>query len=178
MAEIMAAHLSVVVRKAVRVRLRFGQEEQPDVFIHVARDHDDLGRLEVLLAVRHVRDAGDPPLSVDLYRRDRRPRDHLQPPCCLSARNRGHGRRVLRVHVTAAGVAEAVIHAARAVLIRLGVDPRRAGKRMPAERARRARHLVEKSGPSECRHRILAPARPFKWIATGVDAPADVASLP
>src|SRR5439155_27174394 len=84
---------------------------------------------------------------------------------------------VFRVDMTAASVAEPVVHTARSILVRAGVDRRGPRKRMPAERARGVPHLLEEPRPPKRRHRVVALAWTFEDIAGAIDLSADVARL-
>ena len=153
-AQVMAADLPVIVRQPVRKRLRLRQQQQPRVFVGVTRQQYDLRRLNEFLAVGHVRHAGDLALVVGVDRRHVRARHDFQLPGFLRARNGRHARAVLGVDVAAALVAEAVIHARGAVLIRARVDRGGPGKRVPAEAARRGGHQIDEAGAAQRRHRV------------------------
>src|SRR5262249_18721370 len=79
--------------------------------------------------------------------------------------------------MTAARVAEAVVHAAGAVLIIARVDRRRSRKRMPAQPLGCRRHFVVERRPPQRRHRVFLLARTLEWIAARVDLAIDVAGL-
>src|SRR5207247_10790004 len=55
-AEVMPAHLSMVVREAVRIGLRFRQKQDADILVDIAGKQHDVCRLEVLHAVLEVVD--------------------------------------------------------------------------------------------------------------------------
>src|SRR5213592_1071748 len=95
----------------------------------------------------------------------------------LGARDRRDGCGVLRVDMTSATVAETVVHARGAILVRARVHGRRAGKWMPAERAAGARHLVEKRRSAQRRHRIPPLPGTLERIAARIDFSTDVARL-
>ena len=137
--EVVPADLAVIVRQALREGLRRREQQQPRVLVGVGREQHHLGRLEELLLAGHVGDPGDLALVVHLDLRDVRFGHDLEAPGLLRARNRRDVRAVLGVHVAAAAIAEAVVHARRAVLVAPGVDGRRAGERVPAERLGRCR---------------------------------------
>ena len=79
--------------------------------------------------------------------------------------------------MAAAAVAEAVILAARALVIGRRVDRRRAREGVPAELARGARHAFGEFGAAQRRHRIAALARPLEDVAARIDDAVDVAGL-
>ena len=118
MAEVVPADLPVIVRQAVWKRLRLREQQQARVLVGVAGEQHDLGRLEVLDAVGDVVHAGHAALVVDVDRWSRaRACTTLRLAGRLRARNGRDVRAVLRIHMAAAAVAEAVVHARRAVLI-------------------------------------------------------------
>jgi hypothetical protein len=118
MTDEVAPHLSVIVRQPLRIGWRFREQEQPRVLVRIAGEEHHFGRLKELLAIADVCDAAGASLAVHINRGRNRARDCLEAPGRLRAWNRGNGRGVLRVDVAAAHVAEAVVHAARSVLIR------------------------------------------------------------
>ena len=128
-AEVVTADLLVVVRQAVRKRLRLRQQQQPGVLVGVAGEQHDFRRLKVLDAVGDVVDAGHAAAAVDFDRRHVRARDDLQVAGRLRAGNRRDRGRILGVHVAAAAIAEAVVHAGRPVLVRARVDGGGTGER-------------------------------------------------
>jgi len=106
-----------------------------------------------------------------------RPGHHLQAPGrdrFRDGRDRGG---VLGADVAAAAVAEAVILAARALVIGRRVDRRRAREGVPAEPARGARHAFGEFGAAQRWHRITALARSLEDVAAGIDDAVDVAGL-
>ncbi len=141
-AEVVPADLAVIVGQAVWIRDGLRQQQRPRVLVGVAGEQHHFRRLEVLDAVGDVGHAGHAALAVHFDRRDVRARDDLQAACLLRLRDRRHRGRVLRVHVAAALVAEAVIHAGGTALIRPRVDGGRPRKRMPAEAGGSRRHHV------------------------------------
>ena len=175
---VVPADLAAVVRQAVGVRRRLREEHQADVLVGVAGQQDDVGRLDVLLTVLDVADAGRAALAVHLHAADVGLGDHLQASGLLGARDRRDGGRVLRVQVAAAAVAEAVIGTRRAVLVTDRVHRRGSGKRVPADSARRLGHLLDEAGPAQRGHRIRPAPRSLEDVAPLVDLAADVAGLP
>src|SRR5215510_3414769 len=74
-------------------------------------------------------------------------------------------------------VAIPVVRATGSIAVSLRVDRRRARKRIPAETARRRRHLLVPLAPPKRRHRKLASSGPFEDVAALVDHAVDVAGL-
>ena len=72
----------------------------------------------------------------------------------------------------------AVVHAAGASLIRHRVDSGRSRERLPAQRAGRVGHPVQKTGPAQRRHRIVACSRSLEGIAASAFLPLHVPGLP
>ena len=103
--------------------------------------------------------------------------DDLEASGLLRARDGGDVRAVLRVDVAAAAIAEAVVHARRAILEALGVDRRRAGEGMPAQRPRGRGHAIEIAGTAQRRHRVRPPPRRFVDVAATIDGAEYVAGL-
>src|SRR6185369_5691637 len=91
--------------------------------------------------------------------------------------NRRHRGGIFGVDVAAAGVAEAVVHAARAILVAARINRRRTGERMPAQSLGRCGHLVVERRPPKRRHRIFTLARSLERIAARIDLAVDVAGL-
>ena len=51
MADVMLAHLAVIVGQAIRIRFGFREQQQAVVFVCVGRQQHNFGGLEILLAV-------------------------------------------------------------------------------------------------------------------------------
>ena len=163
-AEVVPADLAVIVREAVRERLRFRQQQQPHVLVGVAREQHDLGRLKVLRAALQIRDAGD---AARIVRR--RSTSRARSVTTLSGRVVcAFGIVVTAVEPLALTwqpprVAEAVIHARRcgsgSVRELIAAGP---GNGVPSEAARGGRHHLGEAGAAQRRHRILAVARALR----------------
>ena len=110
-AEVMPPDLAVVVRQAVRKRLRLREQEQPDVLVGVAGQQHGLGGLNVLDPVGHVGDPGGATLTIHLDLGHMGARHDSEVACRLRTRDRRDERTVLRVDVTPALGAEPVVHA-------------------------------------------------------------------
>ena len=95
----------------------------------------------------------------------------------LRLRNRGDSGRVLGADVAAAAIAIAVIGASRPPSIGLRIDRRRRVKRIPAQRLRGLRHVIQKIGGAQRRHGIFALARAFINIARRIELALNVARL-
>src|SRR5690348_10949868 len=95
----------------------------------------------------------------------------------LGARNRRHGRRIFRRHVTAAAVAEAVVHARATAVVYLGIDGGGPRKRMPAEPLRGIAHELREFRAAQRGHRVRAFARALEDVAARVDDTFDIAGL-
>ena len=175
--EIVPADLAVIVREPFRKRLRRREQQQPRVLVGVGRQQHDLGRLKKLLASGDVGDTSHAALVVDVDARHVRPLDDREPAGLLGARNGRHVGTVLRVDMTAAPVAEAVVHARRAILKTLRIDGGWPGERMPAQLARGRRHAVEESGAAQWRHRIVTRAGGLENIAPGIQRAKHIAHL-
>ena len=59
-AEVVPAHLAVVVRKPVRKRLRLREQQHPHVLVDVACEEHDVRGLKIFVAVLEIVDAADP----------------------------------------------------------------------------------------------------------------------
>src|SRR5262249_51679649 len=133
--------------------------------VGVAGEPPHGGGLPVLSAALEI--AGAAPAAAPLVARaagDDRLRHRRDPAGRQRLGNRAHGGRVLGVDVAAAAVAEAVVEAARAIVVVLRIDRGRAGERVPAELARGRRHALGEFAAGERRHGILACARSFKML--------------
>ena len=176
--EIVPPHLAVIVRKPVRIRLRFREQQHARVFVGVTRHQHDLGRLKILFAIANVGDAGDAAVGIGDDASDLRVVEDGQMFGPHGIGNRGDRGRVLGAHVTSAEAAIAVKNALRAAAIGLRIDGRRRAERFPAELAGRVQHVVGESRPAQRRHGILALPGAFEYVAGRIDAALNVAGLP
>ena len=177
-AEVVPADLAAVVGEPVGERLRLREQQHAHVLVGVAGEQHHVGGLEVFLAALEIDDAAHAAAAfVDRDAGHDRLRHHAEPPGGDRLGDGAHRGRVLGVDVAAAAVAEAVIEAARAVVVGLRVDRGRAGEGMPAEPARGGRHVLGELGAGERRHRIGARARALEDVAALVDGAADIAGL-
>ncbi len=132
--------------------------------------------LEKLFAGLHIGDPRNPTVAVGLNPSHVSLDDDSEVARRLSARNRGHRRRVLGIDVASPSFAETVIHTAGAILIRLAIDRRGARKWCPLERPSRV-HTVEKTGPPQGRHRIGPATGSFERVAAPVNHATNVSRL-
>ena len=178
MAEIMPPDLAGIIRQPIRKRRGFRQQQQAHVFISIARQQHHVGRLEIFLAALDVgHPAGAAAALVDLDAGGDRLRHHAAGAWSPSPSGWCYRGRVLGADMAAAAVAEAVILAARPVVIGFRIDRRRSGERMPAELARRLGHALGEFGAAQRRHRVGAFAGAFENIAARIDGAADIAGL-
>src|SRR4029077_17073693 len=98
----------------------------------------------------------------DFERSHVRARNNFEAACCLCLGDRGDRGRALCIHVAAAAIAKAVVHASRTILVRLRVDRGWSVERMPAERSGGCRHQIDEPGATQWRHRIFSLAAALK----------------
>ena len=139
-AEVVPAHLSMVVRKPVRISLRFRQKQDTDILVDITGKQHDVCRLEVFHTILEVVDPAHTTVRVGFDGGYGRLRHDLETPGFLRLGNGGDRRGTLGADVAATTVAVAVVRATRSVLIGSGIDGGRPWERMPLELPRRRRH--------------------------------------
>ena len=178
MRHVVPPHLPVVIHQPFGERFRLRQQQQTHILIGVTRHQHHLGRLKIFHAVfeiSHARDARG--LFIDLDFQHMRTRNHGETLGLQRLGYGGHRCGILRVHMTAAAIAVAVIHARRAFVVGYRVDRSRTGERRPAQFLRHVAHVIRKLRTTQWRHRVFTRARRFKNIAARIDLALDIAGL-
>src|SRR3984885_12643087 len=128
MPKIMPANLSVVVRQAFGIWLRFRKQQQTGVLVGISSQQYDLRGLEKLFAIAKVTDARHTSICIRLDAQHVRVVEDREIFRLLGLGNCGDRSRAFRAHMATARTAVTVVHTTTSPLARLGVNRSRRRK--------------------------------------------------
>ena len=107
------AHLSVIIRQAVGIRLGFREQQQAAIFVGLGGKHDGLGGLEVFLTVLDILNTGHLAVVVGQDASDVGALKNREILRFLRSGNGVERGRILGADGASAGIAKAVVNASR-----------------------------------------------------------------